>query len=261
MALVATGASPGLPVADCGIGLCRRGEPAPWGAHVVAQEDLTDVRFLIEACVSARRLAKQSVNIALGAATVGAFVSAGGLLPMTSRRVLFVVNAATLLSMANGARGSYQLARKALPPPRDPTPWHALDAEGRAGAPRCDRPWPSGARTSRLRAREAPSPQWAITQFRERGPGTKFFNPLSPLLAAGAGLSAVVGSVADAGMVAGVVGLNALVGGAQRFRTERAVRKLARETRRRALVVREGETRDVDATEPGAGRHRRSASR
>src|SRR5690606_5207698 len=115
--LVATGNSGGLPIADVGIGLTRKGEPTPWGADLICGDDLSDVRFLIEACATARRISKQSVNIALGAASVGALVSAGGLLPMTTRRVIAVVNIASLISMGNGIRGSVALSRKALPLP------------------------------------------------------------------------------------------------------------------------------------------------
>src|SRR5690606_17943228 len=75
----------------------------------------------------------------------------------------------------------------------------------------------------------------------------ELFSPLAPLLAAGAGLSAAVGSMADAGMVGGVVGVNALVGGAQRFRTERAITDLARSSRRKVTVRREGQIVEVDA--------------
>src|SRR6185436_4579675 len=46
---------------------------------------------------------------------------------LTTRRVIAVVNAASLISMANGVRGSFALARRALPAPRDRTPWYALD--------------------------------------------------------------------------------------------------------------------------------------
>ena len=91
--LVATGASPGLRTADVAIGLLRAGEPTPWASHVVCKQDLSDVRFLIRASVSARKIAKQSVNVALGAATAGALVSAGGVVPLTTRRVLAVVPA------------------------------------------------------------------------------------------------------------------------------------------------------------------------
>ncbi|HXK18650.1 MAG TPA: hypothetical protein VNG33_12655, partial [Polyangiaceae bacterium] len=124
--LVQTSRSPRVD-ADLTIGLMREGEPPPWGAHVICRDDLSDVRFLIHAAVSARQVAKQGVNIALGAATLGALVSAGGVVPLTARRVIAVVNAASLISMANGVRGSFALARRALPAPRDRTPWYALE--------------------------------------------------------------------------------------------------------------------------------------
>jgi cation-transporting ATPase I len=223
--------------ADLTIGLMREGEAPPWGAHVICRDDLSDVRFLIHAAVSARHVAKQGVNIALGAATLGALVSAGGVLPLTARRVIAVVNAASLISMANGVRGSFALARRALPAPRDRTPWYALETNSalvklrtseqgllRREAQRRRRP---NAADSRSRVRELTE---AVTD--------ELFNPLAPLLAAGAGLSAAVGSFGDAGMVGGVVVLNALIGGLQRYRTERRLRELSRGERRYAHVRR-----------------------
>ncbi|MEQ7125349.1 hypothetical protein ABN034_12590 [Actinopolymorpha sp. B11F2] len=47
------------------------------------------------------------------------------------------------------------------------------------------------------------------------------------MLEAGAGLSAVSGSVTDAGLIATVMAANALFGGAQRVTTDRAIRRLA----------------------------------
>jgi cation-transporting P-type ATPase I len=234
--LVTTSRSPRVE-ADLTIGLMREGEAPPWGAHVICRDDLSDVRFLIHAAVAARQVAKQGVNIALGAATLGALVSAGGVLPLTARRVIAVVNAASLISMANGVRGSFVLARRALPAPRDRTPWYALDARSalvklrtseqgllKREAQRRRRP---NVLESRSRASELVE---AITD--------ELFNPLAPLLAAGAGLSAAVGSFGDAGMVGGVVALNALIGGLQRFRTERRLRELSRGERRYARVRR-----------------------
>lgn len=245
--LVATGGSLGLPLADCGIGLVRDAEPMPWGAHILCRRDLADVRFIIEACIAARRVSKQCVNVALGAATMGALVSAGGILPLTTSRVMFVVNSASLLSMANGARHAVELRRKELPAPRDETPWHALDPEGALRR--------FGSSSTGLTRRE-------VVRRAERAVRTdsqwvalaevisdELFNPLAPLLAAGAGLSAVVGSFTDAGMVAGVVGLNAVVGGVQRFVTERRIEELARTSRRRALVRRDAEDYEVDSSD------------
>ena len=244
---VVTGASPGIAAADCAIGLMREGEVTPWGAHIICKDDLSDVRFLIHACVVARQVSKQSVNIALGAATLGALVSAGGGVQLTSRRVIAVVNAASVVSMLNGVRGSMALARRALPAPRDRTPWHALEAEGvlkklstsREGLIRRD---------ALRRRRRAPIQRSALAELAENVTD-ELFNPLAPLLAAGAGLSAAVGSFGDATMVGGVVVLNAMIGGVQRFRTERRIRELSRTVRRRALVRRGSEINEIDATD------------
>ncbi len=244
---VVTGASAGMAAADCAIGLMREGEATPWGAHIICRDDLSDVRFLIHSCVVARQVSKQSVNIALGAATLGALVSAGGVLPLTGRRVIAVVNAASVVSMLNGVRGSMKLARRALPAPRDRTPWHALEAEGvlkklgtsREGLQRRD---------AQRRRRRGPEHRSALAELGENITD-ELFNPLAPLLAAGAGLSAAVGSFGDAAMVGGVVVLNSVVGGVQRFRTERRIRDLARTARRRALVRRGVDLSSVDANE------------
>ncbi|MET0790915.1 MAG: HAD-IC family P-type ATPase, partial [Polyangiaceae bacterium] len=244
---VVTGASPGMAAADVAIGLMREGEVTPWGAHIIVRDDLSDVRFLIHSCVVARQVSKQSVNIALGAATLGALVSAGGVLPLTGRRVIAVVNAASVVSMLNGVRGSMKLARRALPAPRDRTPWHALEADGvlkkldtsREGLLKRD---------SARRRRRSPDQRSALAELGENITD-ELFNPLAPLLAAGAGLSAAVGSFGDATMVGGVVVLNSLIGGVQRFRTERRIRELSRTARRRALVRRGSDIAEVDATE------------
>jgi cation-transporting P-type ATPase I len=241
----ASRAGEALAAADCSIGLLRPGEDAPWGAHILCPDDLSEARFLIHAAAAARRVAKQSVNVALGAATLGALVSAGGLLPLTGRRVIAVVNAASLVSMVNGARVSYNLARRALPPPRDRTPWHAIDA--RAVAARLGT-GADGLERKEALARRRPelAPRSGFVELLE-AVGDELFNPLAPLLAAGAGLSAAVGSFGDATMVGGVAALNALVGGVQRHRTERAIRELSRSGRRRTMVRRGGQLLEIDA--------------
>ena len=238
-------AASALAAADCGIGLLRPGEPAPWGAHLVCEEDLSEPRFLIHACRTARQVSKQSVNMALGAATLGALVSAGGVLPTTGRRVIAVVNAASLISMLNGARTSFKLSRQKLPPPRDRTPWHALDVRAvltRLGTTN------AGLERKEALARRRPDllQRGTVVELVE-AIGDELFNPLAPLLAAGAGLSAAVGSFGDATMVGGVVALNAVIGGVQRHRTERAIRDLSRSARRRAMVRRAGQLLEVDA--------------
>ena len=233
--------------ADVGVGLTRPGEPPPWGAHLICRSDLSDVRFLLQACTTARDVAKQSVNIALGSATLGALVSAGGIVPLTTRRVLTVVNTATLVSMANGLRASNSMDRQPVPPPRDRTPWHALDAQGalrRLGSSE------DGLRQHEI-MRRTTAPRRQQSAWIELGEAItdELFNPFAPLLAAGAGLSAVVGSMSDASMVGGVMALNAVVGGVQRYLTERAIRDLSRTTRRRTSVRRSGLRLEIDTAE------------
>lgn len=245
VALVATGESEGLSLADIGIGLTREDQPTPWGAHIICRSDLQDVRYLIRASEMARRVSKQAVKIALGAASFGSMVSAGGLLPLTTRRVLFVVNAASLVSMANGLRTASALRRVVLPEPRDPTPWYALDARGVLS--RLGSSFDGLDKSEVVRRVHQPVPTSTALSELGEAISEELFNPLAPLLAAGAGLSAVVGSIADASMVGGVVVLNALVGGVQRVRTERKIRGLTRTETRRARVRRGGEEFAINA--------------
>jgi cation-transporting P-type ATPase I len=89
----------------------------------------------------------------------------------------------------------------------------------------------------------------------------ELLNPLAPLLAAGAGLSALVGSTLDAGIVASVGGINAVIGGVQRFRTERAIRRLVRPVRQQVRVRRSGATRRARTCRPTAASSSTTRSR
>ena len=249
--VVALGAHRAFDVADISVSLINEGDPAPWGADLVCRNDLTDIRILIEACRLARDVSRQSVNIALLAATIGSLASAGGLLPMTTTRVLTVVNLASLLSMGNGLRLSSELVRTPLPAPRDPTPWHALDARGvlsRLGSQK------GGLSPSQAlgRQRLRPAQKSALVRLAS-AVGDELFNPLVPLLAAGAGLSAAVGGVADAAMVGGVVGLNAAVGGVQRFRTEGQIDHLSKVQAGTINARRGGKVVEISAEEVAMG--------
>ncbi len=243
--VVAQGDSRALDVADLAVALVPPGSQVPWSAHILCRDDLTDVRLLIESSRVAHEVSRQSVNVALGAASLGALASVGGLLPMTTSRVLTVVNVASLMSMANGFRHAADFGRRPLPPARDPTPWHALDAQGvmrRLGTQ------PDGllGTDALARLRITDTKKGTLAELTS-AISDELFNPLVPLLAAGAGLSAVAGSVADSMMVGGVVGLNAAVGGVQRFRTERAIDALSQMAKIPVLVRREGKTEQIDS--------------
>jgi len=247
--LVAPRGAAELAAADCAVGLCSAEQPTPWSADLLVGNDLTDVHFIIQACAWSRRLSKRAVKIALTAATLGTVASAGGLLSFTHRRVMFVVNSATLVAMFNSMRASRALEQEALPAPRDPTPWHALEAEGvlvRLGSSQHGI-GPEEVERRRIKV-EAHGPVRGLMGLGE-AISDELFNPLAPLLAAGAALSAMVGSLSDALVLSGVVGSSAVAGGVQRFRTERRIRRLSRSAPVRALVRRHGSERVVEERE------------
>lgn len=240
------GRTKALAIADVGVGLMKAGGDPPWGAHVVVRDDFAELCFLFGACKAAKTTSSESVSLALAAAGIGSFATAKGLLS-NARRVMRVVNLASLVSMANGLRLSLELAERPVVAPRDPTPWHQLgvdDALSRLGVT------DKGLRDRDVLARHRPmrAPPAPIVEL-GRAVAKEAMNPLTPLLAAGAGLSAVVGSMDDAMLVASVVGLNALVGGVQRWSSERAVRALERQARVFARVRRNGELRTVPQSE------------
>jgi cation-transporting P-type ATPase I len=233
---VGRGPSEGYAAADMGLALCVRDQPTPWGAHVLSPDDTRSMVTLIEAIGVARGVSEQSVRLALGAAAVGTLASAAGQKPAAGRRVMFVVNAASLAAMLNAVRRTAtvdQHSRSAI----DPTPWHALGVQGvlaRLGT--------TADGLAHDAKRALPSSRQVRPAWLELASAIQkeLMSPLSPLLAVGAGMSAVVGSLADAGIVAGVGGINALIGGVQRFKTERAISELGRVAEGRVHVRRSG---------------------
>ena len=243
---VSDGPSPALAQADCGVGIHRPGEVPPFGAHVLCGTALEDLRTLLRASLLSRSVSKQGVKLAIGAAAVGTLISSSGR-GRSSRQVMFVVNVATLVSMINALRHSSPLQPDPTHVLPDPIPWHALETASvlaRLGS--------SQDGLTRQRALERKLETGADpTAIRELGRAVseELLNPLSPLLAAGAGLSAIVGSTLDAGVVAGVGGLNALVGGVQRFRAERALRTLVHPHDQHVRVYRDATLRRERATD------------
>ncbi len=74
-------------------------------------------------------------------------------------------------------------------------------------------------------------------------------NPLIYLLAGAAALSLFVGHAIDAAVIAGVIVLNTLLGFFQEWRAEGAIDALRRMTSPHARVIRDGSTKDIDASE------------
>ncbi|PRX49133.1 calcium-translocating P-type ATPase [Prauserella shujinwangii] len=235
-----------LGAADCGVGTHRDGEPAPWGAHVLVGEDMRAAALLAEAVAVARDVNRESIRIAQAATGVGVVTALQGRRRAgATGRGMRALNAGAGLALANARRH----ARKLSPPEAaapDTVPWHLMPA--RAVLDRLD----TGEQgltddVARRRARDRGGGSEAMTTSLGSAFLAELANPLTPVLAGGAALSAAVGSPADAALVAGITGLSALIGSIQQVRTDRELADLLSRSSVSATVLRSGDERVISA--------------
>lgn len=243
---IGTGGGPLFEEADIAVGVYGPDTTPPWEADVLCTGEIADALVLVEAVPVAARNSRQAVTLSFAGAGIGASTALGGIRSSTPRQVLRVVDMASLLAMGNGIRLASELATVPASLRRDQPAWHRLDVDEvlqLVGSR------PTGLSEAEWAERHVPPPRqaaWPVTYG--RAVGEELANPLTPVLGAGAALSFATGSVADAGLVASVVVLNAAIGAAQRLRTEQAVRRLFRQGRHAVTVVREGTPRTVPAS-------------
>lgn len=240
-----------LGCADVGIGADGPDGMPAWGADVLIGRDLETAALVIESCGTAARVSRQAVALAqvgsvLGG--VGALVRRGpsgtGGGSAAARSAMLGVNAAAAVAFAQGSWAALQAGRAPLVPPISRVPWHAMPAgdvlaELSASAAGLTRGEATRRRRPSRPHEDAPSLARAVVQ--------ELDNPLTPILAGGAALSAAVGSAVDAVLVAGVSALSALVGGVQRLHTDRAVAQLMADSAVAARVWRDGKKLTVAA--------------
>ncbi|MGW5658860.1 HAD-IC family P-type ATPase [Streptomyces sp. NPDC003758] len=252
----------GLLAGDVAVALTDRDAAVVWGADVLAVHGLADVWRLLVAVPASRAVGRRAQTLARsGAALSGLLVAVGeskggrgrrGLLPGL-RHVPVDVSAATAL--ASGARAALGVAAARAPHPRPRVPWHELpphEAQARLATERSREPDPVDLVTARLRkatrtAGRSPALAPARWTFQlARAVRGELDDPLTPVLAVGSAASAILGSVVDAALVVGALDLNALVGGIQRLRAERALSGLLAEQKQKARVA----PAHKDAAEP-----------
>ena len=252
VALVAPGGSEraeALRAADVSLELPSL-DGAAWSGDILVNE-IEDVSFVLDAIVSAREVSRQSVALSAAGAGIGALLSFTGRPGRAAGRATGAVNLAALAGIANGIRAVAYLRRHGGRIPGDPTRWHEMTIDQvfeRLGTTANGLSVAESVRRRRPDAGvQAPEPSLRRSILSELS------NPLTPILAGGAVASAAVGAPADAGIVAGVSGLNALIGGVQRFGAERAIVSLTEASQTWVTVLRPGASacESSDALVPG----------
>ena len=231
-----------LAIADVGVALDDPRAATPWSADVITGTDLAAAVRILSALPAARQVSKSSVNLAKGGTTLAGLLLVTGdprasTSPFAVRRWLNPVNAAAASAMVSGAFAASKVLRQADPTPQPLTAWHALDPEivysRLAGRARPLTVEPLAPAWRRVLEDLSYSPLVAPLRGPARQAGRlldatryELRDPLTPILAVGAAASAIVGSNVDALLVAGVMAVNALTGGAQRLRADAAAAEL-----------------------------------
>lgn len=241
-----------LEFADLAIGI-RRPKPmsSPWRCDVLCRESLEDALFLLEACRKARKVSEQGVKLTLLGVAMSAAHATRGLQTATTKQIMRDMALANLLTLANGLYTGKALAKRERPVRTPPVPWHALTAEMVLDQFKSSRRGLSAkeAQSRRKKAKKTARPLFVFG----RAVVEELKTPLAPFLAIGTGLSALVGSAADALMIGGVFGLNGLIGGTQRFRAERSIAALSRNGHYPVHILRSGKSTfcDIQDLVPG----------
>ncbi|MFG2811816.1 HAD-IC family P-type ATPase [Streptomyces sp. NPDC048410] len=259
----------GLEATDIAIALTDQEGAVIWGADILAPHGLPDVWRLLTAIPAARAVGSRGQVLARsGAALSGLLVAIGDARRGRGRRSVLPglrhapVDTGALTALAYGVWAALGVAAARAPHPHARVRWHELDPD--EAVERLDReagPGPGPVERAATRAREtagriARVPAFAparLTWQLGRAVRGELDDPLTPVLAVGSAASAILGSVVDALLVVGALDLNALVGGVQRLRAERALSGLHAEQQRKARVAPPpeeapaGGTRTVDA--------------
>ncbi|HEX6404974.1 MAG TPA: HAD-IC family P-type ATPase, partial [Pseudonocardiaceae bacterium] len=258
----------GLLRGDLAVTLADRGSAVVWAADLVCARGLAGVWRLLRAVPAARTAGKHAKLYAQAAAALSGLLVITGprrgwstVLSPLSR--VSPVHLATAAALVSGWWFALGVATTAAPTPRLQVPWHALSPEEVLRLTRDSRDSPHtrpeaadhgrrlirtvsglpGAAPMRLALRMADAVRGELT------------DPLTPILAVGAAASAILGSTVDALLVLGAMGTNAIVGGVQRLRAERALTALSatQQQKARRVLPADHQTEVIDATRLARG--------
>jgi cation-transporting ATPase I len=252
----------GLLAGDVAVALADGECPVAWGADVLAPHGLADVWRLLRAVPAARGVGRRSQVLARsGAALSGLLVAVGEARRRTGSPLVpglrhAPVDASALAALVSGTRAALGVAAARAPHPRPRVAWHELDPDDvREKLADQKEPEPSQVEqlTARVRATTGKAfrtPALAPVAWTWQLAGAvrnELDDPLTPVLAVGSAAEAILGSVMDALLVVGALDLNALVGGLQRLRAERALAGLLAQQKQKARVTEAGAAESPDA--------------
>ncbi|MFC7586124.1 cation-transporting P-type ATPase [Nonomuraea antimicrobica] len=177
--------------------------------------ELDAVHLLLRFLASARTASTRGVYVAAAGSVAGAGLALLGPATAAVARANLARDCTALAALASGEWAGWNVGREAPPVPADHTPWHAMAVRDvldrlRTSPNGLTEPEAALRRTARQAAAEPVSLIRASLE--------DLVNPLTPVLAAGAGLSAAFGSVLDAALISTVTAVGGLLGGAQRGR-------------------------------------------
>ncbi|GHH10725.1 cation-translocating P-type ATPase [Streptomyces lanatus] len=240
----------GLLAGDVAIALTDQDGAVVWGADVLAPHGPADVWRLLRAVPAARAVGRRSQTLARsGAALSGLLVAVGK--SARGRRTPWPglrhtpVDASAAWALLTGTRGAVGVALARAPHPRPRVAWHELEhTEVRDRLEREPGPEPTlpeqlteGTRkTLRTMGRQRVFAPVSGPLRLARAMRDELDDPLTPVLAVGSAAEAILGSVLDALLVVGALDLNALMGGVQRMRAERALSGLLAKQKQKARV-------------------------
>ncbi|WP_314176650.1 cation-translocating P-type ATPase [Streptomyces winkii] len=258
----------GLLRGDVAVAVTDEGSAVVWGADLLSLTGLEGVWRLLSAVSVSQSVSGWGRFFAQAGATLSELLvltrEARSQQPASLEVRLSPVTVATAASLTWGWAAALAVAAGTAPRPEPRVPWHALPPdEVVARLRKAPRAAPTAWSVTRRRARRlarVAARYPVLTPVRTgaqlaRAVWAELDDPFTPVLVVGATASALLGSAVDAYLVVGAVGLNALVGGVQRLRAQRALFALVTEQRpmARRLDLPTGEVAVVEAARLAPG--------
>ncbi|MCT9934834.1 cation-translocating P-type ATPase [Planotetraspora sp. A-T 1434] len=199
----------------------------PWDGDVVGA--LNGVHLFLSCLPRAVSASQNGVRLGAAGGVIGGLLAIAGPEATSLRRAQLASGCVSVAAVVLGEWMGRGAGRVPTPLRADTTPWHAMAARDVL---------------SRLRSSPNGIPEAEAVQRRgvagpdetERPPSLarttveELANPLTPALATGAGISALVGSALDAVLISAVMVINAFLGGVQRFKADQALNRLTEAT-------------------------------